>query len=87
MIRVRSRLRGDAEARALGQKMLAAFRNPFEAAGQSCRVGLTIGYSLAPTDGREAIGLLKRADAAMYAGKQSGRDRLLRTASLEVAGG
>ncbi|MEO5696868.1 MAG: diguanylate cyclase [Burkholderiaceae bacterium] len=82
-----SGLRSDAEADALGQKMLDAFRQPFEAAGQTCRVGLTIGYALAPLDGREPIGLLKRADAAMYAGKQDGRHCLRRGgASLAMVG-
>ncbi len=80
-------LPGDAEARALGQKLLDAFQNPFEAGGQSCRVGATVGYALAPLDGRDATGLLKRADAAMYAGKLAGRDCLRRgAASLGLAG-
>ena len=80
-------LRGDAEATALGQKLLDAFGQPFQAGGQLCRVGLTVGYALAPLDGRDATGLLKRADAAMYAGKQAGRHCLRRGgASLGLAG-
>ncbi|MGB7991262.1 MAG: diguanylate cyclase [Candidatus Methylophosphatis roskildensis] len=74
-------LPGDAEARALGQKLLEAVREPFVAAGQCCRVGITIGYALAPLDGRDALGLLKRADAAMYAGTQAGRCCLRRGAA------
>ena len=65
-------------ARNVGQKMLAAFQEPFEAAGQRCSVGLTIGYALAPFDAADADGLLKRADAAMYAGKQNGRQQVVR---------
>ena len=65
-------------ARAVGQKMLAAFDTPFDAGGQTCKVGLTIGYALAPLDGSDGDELLKRADAAMYAGKQAGRHRLER---------
>lgn len=60
-------------ARRLGQKMLASFDEPFVALGQRCGVGLTIGYALAPLDGSTADDLIKRADAAMYAGKQAGR--------------
>jgi diguanylate cyclase (GGDEF)-like protein len=63
----------EAAARQLGQKMLAAFDEPFLALGQRCDVGLTIGYALAPLDGTTADDLIKRADAAMYAGKQAGR--------------
>jgi diguanylate cyclase len=84
---VASGLGGDTEATALGQKLLDAFHQPFQAAGQLCRVGLTIGYALAPLDGRDAASLLKRADAAMYAGKQAGRHCLRRGgASLGLAG-
>ena len=54
--------------------MLEGFRRPFDVAGQECRVGLTIGYALAPRDGSDAQSLFKRADAAMYAGKQAGRN-------------
>ena len=81
-------LPGDTEARALGLKLLDAFRQPFRAGGQDCAVGLTIGYALAPLDGRDALGLLKRADAAMYAGKQAGRHCLRRggVSSVELAG-
>ncbi|MCV2218515.1 diguanylate cyclase [Thauera sp. Sel9] len=65
-------------ARTVGQKMLAAFSEPFDAAGQHCTVGLTIGYALAPQDASDGDELLKRADAAMYAGKQAGRHQLQR---------
>jgi GGDEF domain-containing protein len=40
-------------------------------------VQATIGYDLAPRDSRDATALLKKADAAMYAGKQQGKDRLV----------
>jgi diguanylate cyclase (GGDEF)-like protein len=66
-------LPGEEEAERLGRKLLEAFDAPFYNRGQACRVGLTIGYALAPMDGVDADHLLKRADAAMYAGKQAGR--------------
>lgn len=78
---------GEDEALVLGRKLLAAFDLPFEVSGQRCRVGLTIGFALAPHDGREAEDLLKRADAAMYAGKQAGRHTVRRGgASIGLAG-
>jgi diguanylate cyclase (GGDEF)-like protein len=73
-----SGIAGEAEALALGRKLLDAFLQPFDVSGQACRVGLTIGFALAPHDGREAGDLLKRADAAMYAGKQAGRHTVRR---------
>ena len=69
---------GEAEALVLGRKLLNAFDQPFDVAGQTCRVGLTIGFALAPHDGTRADDLLKRADAAMYAGKQAGRHTVRR---------
>lgn len=71
-------LKDEAAAMAVGQKLLGAFREPFLASGQTCPVGLTIGYALAPQDSSDADELIKRADAAMYAGKQSGRSRVQR---------
>jgi diguanylate cyclase len=65
-------------ARQIGQKMLASFNEPFIALGQRCDVGLTIGYALGPLDGSTADDLIKRADAAMYAGKHAGRRCLQR---------
>ncbi|HQC97317.1 MAG TPA: diguanylate cyclase [Aquabacterium sp.] len=69
---------GEAEALVLGRKLLAAFEQPFIVGGAPCRVGLTIGFALAPHDGNHADDLLKRADAAMYAGKQAGRHTVRR---------
>jgi diguanylate cyclase (GGDEF)-like protein len=66
-------LHGEEQARALGQQLLESFRAPFQLAGHHCQVGLTVGYVLAPHDGRDAAELLKLADAAMYAGKQEGK--------------
>ena len=74
-------LAGAADARRLGAKLLQAIAPPFEIDRQVCRVGLTLGLALAPHDGRDANDLLKRADAAMYAGKQAGRQRLSRGAA------
>ena len=71
-------LPGDEEAQRVGRKLLEAFEAPFDLNGQSCRVGLTIGYALAPLDGADDASLLKRADAAMYAGKQAGKHCLRR---------
>ena len=65
-------------AQVMGQKMLAAFNESFIIDGQRCDVGITAGYALAPLDGHSADELLKRADAAMYAGKQAGRRRVQR---------
>ena len=61
------------QAQDLGHKLLEAFRPPFVLGDIKVSVGITIGYAIAPYDGNDAITLLKRADAAMYSGKQSGK--------------
>jgi diguanylate cyclase (GGDEF)-like protein len=66
------------EAERIGRKLLQAFDAPFQAGTRLCRVGVTIGYALSPQDDTGLEGLLKRADAAMYAGKQAGRHCLRR---------
>jgi diguanylate cyclase (GGDEF)-like protein len=68
----------DPAAQDLGLKLRDAFQAPFVVRGLMLRVGLTLGYALAPLDGRQAVDLLRRADAAMYAGKQAGKLRLVR---------
>ncbi len=72
-------LQGAQQAALLGDDLLAAFDRPFEIDGLSLRLGATVGYALAPLDGDDATTLLQRADAAMYSGKRSGKQRVLRT--------
>jgi diguanylate cyclase (GGDEF)-like protein len=81
-------LADEAQAEPIGRQLLQCAQQPFEAAGQLCRVGLTAGYALAPTDSSTVAGVLKQADAAMYEGKQAGRNCLRRAnaAQDELAG-
>ena len=71
-------LQNDSQAVELGNKLLETLRLPFALSHQTCQVSVTIGYVLAPLDGQNAEALLKQADAAMYTGKQSGRNCLRR---------
>lgn len=67
-------LSDERQARDLGHKLVESFREAFIlSGGRSCEVGLTIGYVLVPVDGTDPVNLLRRADAAMYAGKQGGK--------------
>ena len=76
------------EAERIGHKLLKAFDQPFQAGARLCRVGVTIGYALSPQDDTTLEGLLKRADTAMYAGKQAGRNCLRRGgAGVVLTGG
>ena len=64
------------QAEELGIKLIEAFRSPFALHERTCNVSATVGYALSPPIERDAAALLKAADAAMYAGKEKGKDRL-----------
>ncbi|MDO9283262.1 MAG: EAL domain-containing protein [Aquabacterium sp.] len=68
---------GDTEVRASAQVVLAALASPFEVGDQAVRITPTIGAVLAPQDGLEFSQLLRKADSAMYAGKERGRNCLV----------
>jgi len=70
---VSGQLQSPQQAHDLGQKLLDAFHAPFALDTVQIKVGLTIGYAMAPEDSMDAATLLKLADAAMYSGKQSGK--------------
>jgi diguanylate cyclase (GGDEF)-like protein/PAS domain S-box-containing protein len=59
----------------VGEKILAAFRRPFDLAGQGVDVRPSIGVALYPADGAEAQVLLAHADQAMYLCKKNGGNR------------
>lgn len=71
-------LGSDDVAQEIGRKLIDAFEAPFTVDGHTLQIGMTGGYALAPADGSDLVSLMKRADAAMYAGKQAGKRRLLR---------
>jgi diguanylate cyclase (GGDEF)-like protein len=71
-------LADNADAHALGHKLMAAFRDPFDAGGIECRVGVSIGYAVAPEHGQAGVTLMRCADVAMVEGKQAGGGQLVR---------
>ncbi len=59
-----------------GLRLLEALSKPFVLRGQECRLGASIGVAMYPSDGEDAIALLKNADDAMYRAKESGGNSL-----------
>lgn len=57
----------------LAEKILQALDEPFNLAEMSLHIGASIGIALYPDDGHDSTELLRNADAAMYAAKDSGR--------------
>jgi diguanylate cyclase (GGDEF)-like protein/PAS domain S-box-containing protein len=56
------------------ERVLAEIARPVELAGRDFQVGASLGVALYPQDGADAPQLLKHADVAMYAAKDSGRN-------------
>jgi diguanylate cyclase (GGDEF)-like protein len=56
----------------IARKLVAALSRPFELAGQTCRIGVSIGVAFYPDDGIEMELLVKKADQAMYEAKKKG---------------
>ena len=54
--------------------VLAAMARPVEVHGAALQVTPSVGYCRFPDDGDEALGLLRRADQAMYQAKRQGRN-------------
>ncbi len=69
-------LKTEEQVRELGEKLVKAIQEPMRIQGHTCAVGMTVGYGIAPRDGRDAAALLRVADALMYAGKQAGKGRV-----------
>lgn len=63
------------DIRKIGNKILEAFRTPFQIEQRSLYSTASIGISMYPGDGDDAHDLLKSADTAMYQAKDDGRNR------------
>jgi diguanylate cyclase (GGDEF)-like protein len=63
---------------ALGKRLIGAFAEPFSCGPHPLKVGASIGRAVFPTDAKDAEGLLRLADSAMFETKRAKRDRPLR---------
>lgn len=64
-------------ARALAERLFAAFTEEFEVEGRRLQIGLSIGGAVYPTDGTDAKTLMVNADTALYRAKAEARGSLL----------
>ena len=62
------------DAATAARKILDELAKPFDIDGKELFVSASIGISTYPQNGRDAIALLKNADAAMYMAKSAGRN-------------
>lgn len=69
----------------LARRFLQALRAPFGEGRRRGRLSGSIGVVLAPLDGSDETGLLRKADAAMYAAKSQGGDTYVRASLPRTA--
>lgn len=62
-------------ARRVAEKLIAAASEDMEIGEHLSHMGASVGIAVFPTDGQDFDSLLRRADAAMYASKQAGKNR------------
>lgn len=60
------------QALAVADQIIESLKQPYEPEDVPCVIGVSVGISLYPRDGERVDVLLKRADMAMYAAKESG---------------
>lgn len=65
------------DAIVIAQKLADSFKDPVVIQDYSCFVSLSIGVSIFPYHGVDAINLAKNADAAMYEVKKNGRNGIM----------
>ncbi len=56
------------------QKLMDAFIDPFQYENQQLHIKASMGISIYPDDGDDALALIKNADSALYEAKYSGRN-------------
>jgi diguanylate cyclase (GGDEF)-like protein/PAS domain S-box-containing protein len=69
-----SKIAERADAALVAQKVIDAVSPEFTMENISCSIGVSVGISVYPEDGRETETLLKKADIAMYQVKESGKN-------------
>jgi diguanylate cyclase (GGDEF)-like protein/PAS domain S-box-containing protein len=62
------------DALRVAEKLLAAFEEPFQIEGRDLFLTSSIGISLYPRDGKDAVTLQRKADTAMYRAKNHGKN-------------
>jgi diguanylate cyclase (GGDEF)-like protein len=68
-------LPNELQAIATAEKVVSALVNPFQVAGHTLKIGVSVGIALYPEHDSNEKNLLKMADNAMYVAKRQGRNR------------
>lgn len=68
-------VRSLADSEALARRVLDEIRRPYLIDGKEVEIGCSIGVSVAPENGLDAVSLMRFADIALYRAKNEGRNR------------
>ncbi|MFO1024452.1 MAG: EAL domain-containing protein [Acetobacteraceae bacterium] len=68
---------GANEAPSVAERIVAVLSQPFDIHGNRLSIGVSIGIACAPGDASTLTDLTKRADLALYAAKQAGRNQFV----------
>lgn len=71
-------------ALAVGEKILEVLARPYPVGAQAARLGASVGVGIYPEDGEDAEALQRAADAALYAAKREGKNRIRSAAQTAV---
>lgn len=69
------RIKNHDEVAHVAQRVVSAFSSPIEIHGQTLFITTSVGVTIYPQDGVDAVALLKNADKAMYQAKAQGKNR------------
>ena len=62
------------DAEIVAQRIVESIARPYYIGGHECKIGVSIGITLYPSDGDDMEELLRKADFAMYNAKKAGND-------------
>lgn len=80
-------IRSKEEAAIVAKRILACFKDPFTVEGGTFHIKGSLGVSFFPVDGRDAVTLVKKADAAMYQAKAAGGNAVFFSDDLQTEEG
>ena len=63
-------------ARGFAERLKTDVSAPYDIGGVTCRIGVSVGVALHPTDGDSIAALLRSADSALYRAKAAGRNAI-----------
>ncbi|SDZ80042.1 PAS domain S-box-containing protein/diguanylate cyclase (GGDEF) domain-containing protein [Desulfuromusa kysingii] len=68
--------KGEEEITDVAHRIINAINKPVKIHGHVIGIGTSVGIARFPTDGKTSVDLIRNADAAMYAAKNSGKNKI-----------